>query len=318
MINIKKEWRNAWGVYVIINKINNKRYVGSSKTIHKRLYGHIRYLRLNKHPNIHLQSAWNKYGEDNFECGVLELINTPELKNNRYLRDRETFYIRDFKSYIDDFGYNIVPGGIGTLGQTCPEETRRKISESNKGKTAWNKGLPMSEEQKKESREEKRKVYGKYIDIYDNIGNFIETMQGVRAIHRKYNVSRSIINGQCRGIRKDGKRYIFRYHGDPLNKFGDIFKYVVVDKSTGKILLECKFLKDVIKFINPIVKTRDKSIELPIRKNCNNPGNKIEIKNKYIVSLEIAPNISNNISESRQPINIGGGIDLKINANGET
>ena len=33
-------------------------------------------------------------------------------------------------------------------GKPCSEETRRKISESNKGKSAPNKGVPMSEEQK--------------------------------------------------------------------------------------------------------------------------------------------------------------------------
>jgi hypothetical protein len=43
------------GIYKIINKINNKYYVGSSK-----------------HINPHLQNAWNKYGQNNFDFVITE------------------------------------------------------------------------------------------------------------------------------------------------------------------------------------------------------------------------------------------------------
>lgn len=39
--------------------------------------------------------------------------------------------------------------GDGNIGRVCKLETRRKISNSNKGKIAWNKGIPSSEETKK-------------------------------------------------------------------------------------------------------------------------------------------------------------------------
>ena len=35
------------------------------------------------------------------------------------------------------------------LGKKRSEETKRKVSEANKGKVAWNKGIPWSEETKK-------------------------------------------------------------------------------------------------------------------------------------------------------------------------
>ena len=54
------------GIYKITNKINNKIYIGSSYSISKRISEHKYQLRRNSHPNIHLQSSWNKYGEDNF------------------------------------------------------------------------------------------------------------------------------------------------------------------------------------------------------------------------------------------------------------
>lgn len=61
------------GVYKIINKINNKKYFGSSKNIEKRFRNHKNKLRRNRHINIILQRAWNKYGEDNFLFEIVEL-----------------------------------------------------------------------------------------------------------------------------------------------------------------------------------------------------------------------------------------------------
>ena len=56
------------GIYKIVNKINGKYYVGSSKdVINYRWIHHKRALRSNRHKNDYLQNAWNKYGEDNFE-----------------------------------------------------------------------------------------------------------------------------------------------------------------------------------------------------------------------------------------------------------
>lgn len=61
------------GIYCIENKINNKTYIGSSKNLYQRLLKHFALLRHNKHENAHLQSAWNKYGEESFEWFILEL-----------------------------------------------------------------------------------------------------------------------------------------------------------------------------------------------------------------------------------------------------
>jgi len=66
-----KEQRNSCGVYKIINTVNNKCYIGSSINIRKRKSQHQLRLRNNKHGNIYLQNAWNKYGEDKF---VFEII----------------------------------------------------------------------------------------------------------------------------------------------------------------------------------------------------------------------------------------------------
>lgn len=60
------------GIYKIINKTNNKYYVGKSINIKQRFISHKCELRRNNHDNSRLQKAWNKYGENNFEFKIIE------------------------------------------------------------------------------------------------------------------------------------------------------------------------------------------------------------------------------------------------------
>jgi group I intron endonuclease len=72
------------GIYRIRNLINGHCYYGSSKDIEKRWKKHKNQLIQNKHINILLYRAWNKYGEDNFifevveECDISILLETEQ------------------------------------------------------------------------------------------------------------------------------------------------------------------------------------------------------------------------------------------------
>lgn len=80
------EWHNKYnsGIYQIINKINNKVYVGQSCNIKNRKGCHFATLKGNYHYNKHLQSAFNKYGVYNFEFSILEIcpVENSQKKNN--------------------------------------------------------------------------------------------------------------------------------------------------------------------------------------------------------------------------------------------
>ena len=67
------------GVYKIINIVNNKYYIGSSKDIDFRIHKHFLELKGNRHKNKHLQSAYDKYGENNFRYIILELCDIEDL-----------------------------------------------------------------------------------------------------------------------------------------------------------------------------------------------------------------------------------------------
>lgn len=56
---------NMIGIYKIV--INNKAYVGSSFNIERRIIQHKSDLKNQRHDNPHLQNAYNKYNEFNFE-----------------------------------------------------------------------------------------------------------------------------------------------------------------------------------------------------------------------------------------------------------
>jgi group I intron endonuclease len=108
-------------VYQIVNKINNKKYIGiTSRTLEKRFKEH------KKHLNCGIAAAIIKYGEDNFYIEKLE-----ECSNWEDLLEKEKLWINKINPE-----YNKTLGGEGLFGFNHSEETKNKISLKNKGKPA--------------------------------------------------------------------------------------------------------------------------------------------------------------------------------------
>jgi group I intron endonuclease len=80
------------GIYQILNKKVGDCYIGSAVNLKKRTTQHVSLLRNNKSKHVHLQRAWNKYGEENFEIVFLEIIEDKDK-----LTDREQYYIDQIK-----------------------------------------------------------------------------------------------------------------------------------------------------------------------------------------------------------------------------
>jgi len=89
------------GIYKILNKTNNKVYIGSSVNLSSRQYKHFWMLKKGIHDNVYLQKSFNKYGIDNFIFEILEICN----ENDLILR--ENHYINEYKSNEMDYGYNL-------------------------------------------------------------------------------------------------------------------------------------------------------------------------------------------------------------------
>lgn len=178
-------------IYKAENKVNGKVYIG--KTIQKL------YVRKKRHkfdsfniiPSGYFHRAIRKHGWDNFEWSIL-----CETDSESKLKTLEKFYIAAYRKM--GVCYNMTDGGEGLSGWYHSEETRKKISLKNKGKTisketreklseinkgkkltettilklkgrpAWNKGKALSDDHKRKLSEnhadfkgEKSVLFGK-------------------------------------------------------------------------------------------------------------------------------------------------------------
>lgn len=92
-------------IYCIHNTINDKIYIGSTKEIVKRRNRHFNDLKNNKHCNVYLQRAYNKYGEDILDFFVLAQV---EVLSQKELLDIEHDYILE---YEPEYNIGSVGGG---------------------------------------------------------------------------------------------------------------------------------------------------------------------------------------------------------------
>lgn len=117
-------------VYKIINKINNKIYVGqTTETLKKRFKRHCGY-QLNN--DDHLHRAMKKYGIENFSIELIE-----EVNNQEELDEREYYWIQYYNAINE--GYNIKDtkgkcGGDTLSNNKNLKIIKQKLSNSKKGK----------------------------------------------------------------------------------------------------------------------------------------------------------------------------------------
>lgn len=117
------------GVYAIICLVDDKLYIGSSYQARVRCLTHRNLLRKGAHHNIHLQRAWNKYGESSFVFSLIEQV-APDR-----LLEREQYWI-DFHGCCNDMrGYNISrKAGAPMAGLQHSGQTRARMAASQLGR----------------------------------------------------------------------------------------------------------------------------------------------------------------------------------------
>lgn len=214
-------------IYKIVNKINWKIYVGqTTKTLledrfkeHRKPTSNCRYL----------LNSFKKYGIYNFEFIMIEDCLDSDLN------ELEIMYISSHNSLVPN-GYNLKSGG--NSGGKHHEETKKKISETLKGRTdikrgCWVgrhhteetkkkisealKGIHRTEETKnkmseirsgkrhtEKSKEKMRSSNKTQIPVnqYDLEGNFIKQFASVSDASRQTNVVRESIGKCCNNVRQ--------------------------------------------------------------------------------------------------------------------
>ena len=143
------------GIYAIRNKIDHKIYIGKSKNIEHRFWCHRNNLsktdRNRKQTNRYLWNAVQKYGLDNFEFFILESIN---VVDEEFLSDRELYYIDLFRSTESEFGYNLRRDS--STNMIVHDDTRKLISELNRGSSNPNYGKRWTPEMRQRMSEQKK------------------------------------------------------------------------------------------------------------------------------------------------------------------
>ena len=105
------------GVYQILNNVSGRCYIGQSYDIEKRLKEHFGALRKGCHRNQHLQSTFDKYGEQVFSTRILTRC-CPE-----YLTQVEQGWMERFK-----VKYNKAPSAGSLFGYKLTAEHKAKLS----------------------------------------------------------------------------------------------------------------------------------------------------------------------------------------------
>ena len=201
---------DTYTVYMHISP-SDKRYIGITKRNPVKRWGYKGYCY--KH-NKYFYRAINKYGWDNFQHLILFSNLTKEEAEKK-----EIELIAEYKATDPQFGYNIENGGntIGThsestrrkiseyhKGKHLTEDGKRRISEANKGRIAWNKGVHWSEEYKINNAMKQKRT--PVICVETN-----QHFYGISDAERKTGIDKSSIARACKGQVPRAGGYHWKY-----------------------------------------------------------------------------------------------------------
>ncbi len=180
----------ACGIYKIVNKINGKIYIGSSRRLKARRAEH-KYRRKNYKGNSAILSAILKYGEESFYFEVIEEFHFGEFASNIYideiLSSREQYYID-----VLNPEYNIRKTDVTRSTGVCSEKQRKhlqRISKYNRNRSGY-----------------KRPIYQ-----IDKEGKVIKEFRCAEDAGKELNLDSGAISRVLSGEYKHTKYYFFKY-----------------------------------------------------------------------------------------------------------
>jgi group I intron endonuclease len=208
-------------IYKITNLMTKKMYIRQTyNDIDKRFKDHFK-----KNSNCrYLKNAFEKYGKENFKIELVLICFDEDLNNF------EIEYIKKYNTLVPN-GYNLRNGGNNGkhheetkikiskilknyylihphtntwLGKTHTEETKKKISDANKGRK-------LTEETITKMKENGEKYYKKVVKIDPKTNNILEEYINCTVAAKKNNTSKAAISMVCNGKRIQLKGYIYKY-----------------------------------------------------------------------------------------------------------
>jgi group I intron endonuclease len=217
-------------IYKIINKVNGMIYVGQTIQFLEERWKQHRKISSNC---FYLKSAFKKYGIEQFEFKMICICFDEELDKF------EIQYMKSFNSMVPN-GYNLRNGGNSGRQH---EETKKKISETLKGRTDIIRttpqlGKPHTEEIKQqisnalkgrtdiirtksynwigkhhteESKNKMRESHKIKINQYDLDNNIIQSFNSISEAAIETGIDRTVIGKCCKNIRKTAGGFKWQY-----------------------------------------------------------------------------------------------------------
>ena len=146
-------------IYKIRNLLDNKFYVGSTTNTRERFRTHRNKLRGNRHHCAHLQSAWNRYGEDIFKFEVIQII-----PNEESLQVAEDKWLQEWVGKPECYNHGLRSGAPWrgckpeqhpNYGKLHSDETKRLIKKARAAQSCPRTGTKHTEETKELIRQKK-------------------------------------------------------------------------------------------------------------------------------------------------------------------
>lgn len=200
-------------IYLITNKINNKKYVGkTTQSIEKRWQEHISDSKREKCEIRPLYRAIRKYGIENFTIKEIEKCNTDNLS------EKEKYWIQYYNTYED--GYNATLGGDGKILLDYDEIIKTYLITHNASEVARTlncsidsvyKILKVNDIQISSAAEIAKNNLSKRIAQYDKKGNFIKEYSSYKEAEKAMGNTQRHIGDCANGKRKTAYGFIWKW-----------------------------------------------------------------------------------------------------------
>lgn len=155
---IFQDLQNKSGIYLWLNKLNNKYYIGSGVNLSVRLADYFQNWYLKQRTKLYIVRAINKYSLHNFALIILEITDKENiLKSEQYWIDKLEPEYNLLSTAGNSSNYkhsaeSIEKMRIKKIGSKHTLEVRKKMSEDRKGINAYWYGKNLSEETKNKLR----------------------------------------------------------------------------------------------------------------------------------------------------------------------
>lgn len=202
-------------IYLITNKVNNKKYVGKTElSIKTRWKQHIKDSKKEQCETRPLYRAIRKYGQDNFSICKIDTGHGNELSS------KEQYWIQYYNTYED--GYNATLGGDGKILLDYDEIIKAYLMRHNATEVAKTFGCSTDSVYKimrvndiptLNKGEATREKTSKKIIQYDKRGNFIREYPSAMEAARQMGSENYMPNiSRCaNGKRKTANGYIWKW-----------------------------------------------------------------------------------------------------------